>query len=306
MRASLIPLALIACASLAFGAQSIQQKTFSTSTEALEALVAAARLSDSKQLLSILGEVAEPTLHSGDAVQDRQVRERFLVAYDTAHTLKREANGQLVLEIGKDHWEFPFPLVQRNGRWRFDTTTGLDEVINRRVGENELSTLQSCAAFVDAQREYYRLNPQHDTLMHFAQKLVSSEGKKDGLYWPESDFETPSPLGEEFARARADGYFQNPPQKPEPFHGYVYRLLTKQGTHAKGGSYDYMAGDKLLGGFALLAIPAEYNSSGVMSFIVSHDGVIFSKDLGPDTPKLASKIDAFDPDSSWKRELAVD
>lgn len=306
MRVSLISWALIVAAPLAIGAQAVQQKTFATSAEALEALIAAARSGDSKELLNILGEAAEPTLHSGDAVQDRQVRARFIEAFNTAHELKRGANGQLILEIGKDQWEFPFPVVQRNSRWHFDTATGIDEVINRRIGENELSTLQSCAAFVDAQREYYRLNPQRDPLMHFAQKLVSTEGRKDGLYWPAADSETPSPLGEGFARARAEGYFLNPPQKTTPYHGYVYKLLSKQGSHAKGGAYDYMAGDKLLGGFALLAFPAEYNSSGVVSFIVSHEGVIYSKDLGPNTFKLASHIEAFDPDSSWKRELAVD
>lgn len=306
MRVSLISLALIVFAPLAGGAQSLQQKTFSTPTAALEALLAAARTGDSKELLTILGEAAEATLYSGDAVQDQQARRRFLAAYDTAHELKRAANGQLILEIGQDQWEFPFPLVQQNSRWRFDTVIGANEVINRRVGENELATLQSCAAFVDAQREYYRLNPQRDPLMHFAQKLVSTQGRKDGLYWPASESETPSPLGEAFARARGEGYFLNPPQKADPYHGYVYKLLTRQGPHAKGGAYDYMAGDKLLGGFALLAFPVEYYSSGVMSFIVNHDGVIYSKDLGAETFKLASKIDAFDPDSSWKRELAVD
>jgi hypothetical protein len=243
---------------------------------------------------------------SGDPVQDRNSRERFLQEYATAHALDSSVEGITTLEVGTDKWPFPFPLVQSDGRWRFDSTAGAEEIVNRRVGANELSTIQSCLAFVDAEREYYVRNAQQDPLLHFAQKLVSTEGQKDGLYWPTAGDEEPSPLGENFARARSEGYFRQGASAGAPFHGYMYRLLKAQGPNAAGGAYDYMAGDKMLGGFALIAFPAEYGSSGVMTFIVNHDGVVFSRDLGPDTPRAAQAIEVFDPDQSWTREAAIE
>jgi hypothetical protein len=182
----------------------------------------------------------------------------------------------------------------------------VQEIINRRIGTNELSTIQSCLAFVDAQREYYVRNPERRPLMQYAKLLVSSPGKKDGLYWPTAGNEPQSPLGERFAQARSEGYFSEGPVKGQPFRGYIYRLLTAQGPNAAGGAYDYLVGDKLFGGFALIAFPADYNRSGVMTFIVNHDGVVYSKDLGTDTSKAALAIESFDPDPSWKREAAIE
>jgi hypothetical protein len=282
------------------------QRDFASTDDAVAALIAAARSDDTRELVRVLGSEAEPALDSGDRVQDRNARERFVRAYEAEHTLEGGDTGATTLLVGMDHWPFPFPLVQDNGRWRFDSAAGTDEIVNRRVGANELATIQSCLAFVDAEREYYMRNPQRSSLLQFAQRLVSAKGQKDGLYWPTSSAEAPSPLGPAFARAQSEGYFEKGASKNEPLRGYIYRLLTSQGPHAEGGAYNYLVGDKMIGGFALIAVPAEYGRSGVMTFIVNHDGVVFSKDLGPDTHKAAREILSFDPDPTWRREPPIE
>jgi Protein of unknown function (DUF2950) len=286
--------------------RAIRQQDFESAEAAAQALIAAVQSGETRATLEVLGKDAEPVLNSGDSVQDKNSRERFLQAYAQAHELETAADGAITLEVGADEWPFPFPIVERDGRYRFDSGAGIEEIINRRVGANELSAIQSCLAFVDAQREYYVRNVEQDSLLHFAQKLVSAEGRKDGLYWPNSGEEPPSPLGEEFARARAEGYLPEAAAKTTPYHGYVFRLLTSQGTNAAGGAYDYMVNDKMLGGFAMIASPAEYGTSGVMTFIVNHDGVVFSKDLGSMTATSAQLIKSFNPDSSWKREATIE
>ena len=303
----LLLLSLAAALALGGCSRSVDQKGFVSTDEAVQALVAAARTDDSKSLLSVLGGDAEALIHSGDPIQDRNSRQRFVAEYEATHTLDESKPGFVTLNVGVDKWPFPIPLVKKDGRWYFDTAAGGEEIINRRVGANELATIRSCLAFVDAQREYYARNPQQDPLLHFAQKLLSTEGRKDGLYWPTSGNESPSPLGMRFAQARAEGYFQKEPAaSAEPYHGYVYRLLTAQGPNAQGGAYDYLVRDKMLGGFALIAFPADYGNSGVMTFIVNHDGIVFSKDLGPDTARHAQTIKVFDPDQSWQREASID
>jgi hypothetical protein len=283
----------------------VQQKDFDSAEAAAQALVKALQSDEMQPVLEVLGGKTEPILNSGDPVQDSNSRARFLQAYADSNLLETDAAGVVTLKVGTDEWPFPFPIVSQGGRYRFDSGAGVEEIINRRVGANELSTIQSCLAFVDAQREYYMRNAEQDSLLHFAQKLVSTQGHKDGLYWPTSGAEAPSPLGEAFARARAEGYFKESADVT-PYHGYVYRLLTSQGTHAAGGAYDYMVRDKMLGGFALMAFPAEYGFSGVMTFMVNHDGVVFSKDLGRTTPTAVLLIESFNPDPSWKREAALD
>lgn len=293
--------ALVACS------RSVSQKDFASPEEAAEALVAAAKAEDAHALLQVLGKDAEPVVDSGDPVRDRRARERFLQAYEAAHSFDSSAEGVMTLQIGStDKWPFPFPLQQHGARWSFDSSAGAEEIVNRRVGENELDAIQACLAFVDAEREYYSRNPQGEPLLQYAQKLASSEGHKDGLYWPTTGNEPQSPLGEQFARARSEGYFEHGVTAGSGYRGYIYRLLTAQGPSAAGGAYDYVVNGKMLGGFALLAFPVVYGNSGVMSFIVNHDGVVYSKDLGPDTTKAASAIAAFDPDSGWKRETAIE
>jgi hypothetical protein len=292
--------ALVACS------RSIPQKDFASPEEAAQALVTAARAEDTRELLAVLGADAEPVIDSGDPVRDRHARERFLQAYETAHAFDNTTAGMTTLQVGEDQWPFPFPLQQHGNRWSFDSSAGADEIVNRRVGENELDAIQACLAFVDAQREYYSRNPQGQPLLQYAQKLASSQGDKDGLYWPTAGDEPPSPLGEQFARARSEGYFEQGVAASNGYRGYIYRLLTAQGPSAAGGAYDYLVNGRMIGGFALLAFPVEYGSSGVMTFIVNHDGVVYSKDLGAATAKAAAAIAAFDPDSSWKQEAAIE
>jgi hypothetical protein len=174
--------------------------------------------------------------------------------------------------------------------------------LDRRIGENELAAIQASLAYVDAQREYYWSNPNGEPTLHYARHLVSTPGERDGLFWETADGEAPSPLGELFAAARSEGYLVDGRAKPVPYYGYHFHLLTSQGEHAAGGAYDYVVDDRLIGGFGLMAYPAEHGSTGVMSFIVNHDGVVFSKDLGPDASKLAATMTSFDPDATWKRE----
>lgn len=296
---------VLLAAALVAGCSGGKPQNFPSTEAAAQALVAAARSESPDALIKILGKESKPVVSSGDEVQDRNDRQRFVEAYDVAHSFDDSVEGQVSLVVGEDKWPFPFPLVENNGSWHFDDAAGVDELVSRRIGLNELSAIQTCLAFVDAEREYYARNPQQETLLHFASKLISTSGKKDGLYWPTSDEEEPSPIGEEFADARAEGYFDKAASSGQPFHGYVYRMLTAQGPSAPGGAYDYLVNDRMMGGFALLAIPAQYGTSGILSFIVNHDGVVYSRDLGPDTPKAASAITVFDPDKSWKQEAAI-
>lgn len=277
-----------------------KQRAFSTPDEAVSALVAAARGTDAKALLAVLGQGAKSLIFSGDAVADRERRERFVKSYDEAAKLESAGEAKAVLVTGKDGWPFPIPLVKEAAGWRFDTAAGKDEILNRRIGSNELSTIQSLLAYVDAQREYYRLNPQRDKLQGYAQKLVSTKGKRDGLYFPTGAGEPLSPLGPLFDAAKADGYGGSG-AKTTAYHGYHYRILKGQGADAPGGAYDYMAKGRMIGGFALIAWPAAYRNSGVMTFMVSHDGVVFEKDLGPNTAAAAGKITRFNPDAGWRR-----
>jgi Protein of unknown function (DUF2950) len=297
---------LIVISSLALTACAQKPQNFETPEAAVQALVEAAQADSNRALLKVLGKEAKPIVESGDAVADKNARDGFIEAYKAANSLDKSVPDSITLEVGEDKWPFPIPIVSEGGKWHFDSPTGVDELINRRVGANELDTIQSCLAYADAQREYYMRNPENSPLLHYAGRLVSTEGKKDGLFWPAAENEEQSPLGEGFAQARAEGYeLKDGTMKGVPFHGYIYRLLKKQGPNAPGGAYDYVVNGELLGGFAAIAFPAEYGNSGVMTFMVSHDGVVYSKDLGPETAKLALAVDTFDPGSDWKKEDGV-
>jgi hypothetical protein len=287
---------------VALSACTRKPQEFESPEAAVQAMVDAAKSDGNGALLKLFGKDGEPLVDSGDAVADKNARERFLERYSAANSLDKSVPDSIILEVGDDKWPFPVPIVSESGKWHFDTPTGVDELVNRRVGANELSTIQSCLAYADAQREYYMRNPENAALLHYAGRLISNEGKKDGLYWHAGENEEQSPIGEGFAKARAEGYAKDGSMTGEPFHGYIYRLLTKQGPNAPGGAYDYVVNDQLLGGFAAIAFPADYGNSGVMTFMVSHDGVVYSKDLGPDTAKLAMAVDTFDPGPDWKKE----
>jgi len=305
MRATTILMMVASFAVLSACAKKPQE--FDSPEAAAAALVEAAKSADNSALLKVLGKDGKSLVDSGDAVADKNARERFVARYTEGNTLDKSDPEFVTLEVGEDKWPFPVPLITEGGKWHFDVPTGIDEVINRRVGANELDTIQSCLAYVDAQLEYYTRNPDNSPIQHYASKLISTEGKKDGLYWTAAENEEQSPLGEGFAAARAEGYEpKDGSMKGIPYHGYIYRTLTRQGANAKGGAYDYVVNGELMGGFAAVAFPAEYGNSGVMTFLVNHDGVVFSKDLGPDTAKLAMAIDSFDPGSDWKKEGSSD
>jgi hypothetical protein len=278
------------------------QTRYDSPEQAGEALAAAAASGDTSALLRILGEDAQPVVESGDPVEDANRRNEFVALYAAAHRWDNATPDAATLIVGDVDWSFPFPLVEDGARWRFDTTNGIEEILNRRIGENELSAIQACLAYVDAQREYYWWNPEGAPLLHYAGSLVSDAQRKNGLYWEAPPDDAPSPLGALFAAARSAGYLVDTAARPVPYYGYHFRMLTAQGQHAAGGAYDYLVGDRMIGGFALVAWPAEHGSTGVMTFIVNHDGVVYSKDLGSDTSKLAAEMTRFDPDDSWTRE----
>jgi hypothetical protein len=289
----------ISAALLGLCDSAIAQEEFTTPDAAVSALVEAAKSQDQKLLMTVLGPDGKVIVNSGDPVADASARESFVSAYDAKHALELEGDGTQILIIGNDGWPFPIPLVTKGDKWHFDTSAGVEEIMRRRIGRNELAAIQVCLAYVQAQNEYASLDPARLGPHVYAQRIISRPGNKDGLYWPTAEGEQPSPLGDLAAKASAEGYKAG--KRPIPYHGYYYRILTRQGPNAPGGAYDYLAKGKMIGGFALIASPAEYANSGIMTFIVNHDGSVFQKDLGPETSKLARKIESFDPDQGWVR-----
>ena len=275
------------------------QQSFKTPDEAASALVAAAKTSDRKALLTVLGPAGEDIVSSGDEVADEGVRKEFVAAYDEKHEIHPDGDHATLI-IGKDDFPFPIPLVRKGDAWRFDTEAGRVEVLYRRVGANELDTIAAVLAYVDAQNEY--ADKDHGAGVGvYAQRINSQPGKKDGLYWPTAAGEEASPLGDLAAAGAAEGYRIRGGGERRPFHGYYYQILTRQGPAAPGGVQDYVVKGKMIGGFALVAWPAEYGNSGVMTFIVNHSGTVYEKDLGSRTTQVASNMTAFNPDDSWKK-----
>jgi hypothetical protein len=275
------------------------QKSFASAEDAVAAAISAAKNNDDKELLAIFGAQAKDLISSGDAIADKQRRAQFIKAFDEKNRLVVEGENTVVV-IGKNDWPFPIPLVKKNDRWVFDTAKGREEILNRRIGDNELSAIQVSLAYVDAQREYARKDRDGDGLVEYAQKFRSDPGKKNGLYWEAKTGDAVSPLGPFAVRAVKEGYGQNKPvDKPAPYHGYYYRILSAQGKDAPGGAYNYLIKGNMIGGFALVAYPAEYGNSGVMTFIVSHDGKVFQKNLGKNTAAVASAMKEYNPDSTW-------
>ena len=252
-------------------------------------------------MLAIFGNDAKDLLSSGDAVADRARRQEFLKSYEEKHQLVNDGD-KMILVIGNQEWPLPIPVVKQGSRWVFDTKAGREEILNRRIGENELTTIQVLLAIVDAQREYARKDRDGDGILEYAQQFRSVPGKQNGLYWEAKAGEEESPLGPLAADARVEGYkAASAGAKPVPFHGYYFKILTGQGKNAPGGAYNYLVKGNLIGGFAVIAAPAQYGNSGVMTFLVNHDGVVYEKDLGKNTLELAKKMSTFDPDKSWKK-----
>jgi hypothetical protein len=271
--------------------------SFKTPQAAVDAFVAALKSGDSAELGRLLGPGVDDLLSSGDPVQDKNNRQRFIAAYENRHSLRDGGAGTMVLVIGDNDWPFPVPLVEHDGRWRLDGAAGADELVYRRVGANELGAIAVCHGFVNAENEYASQGHDGDPAGVYALKLISDEGMQNGLYWPAAEGEPPSPAGPFVAAAAAEGYHRGAERRP--YHGYYYRLLYSQGANAKGGVRDYFSDGVMSQGFALIAWPADYGASGVQTFIVNQDGTVYQKDLGDDTATLAEQIESFDPDGTW-------
>jgi hypothetical protein len=302
----LAPLAALAQSTPATSASSakttVAQKTFASPEAASKALADAVRAQDAQALLAIVGPASKSWLFTGDVVADREDWAKFLAAYDKKNGITLEGTSKALLVVGDDDWSFPAPLTKQGNQWAFDAAAGREEIINRRIGRNELDTLQTLLAIVDAQREYAAADPDHTGFNAYAHRFLSTAGKKDGLYWPTPSGVAPSPLGPLLGAAAKEGYRLKAGQsQPAPYHGYYYRMLTAQGTAANGGAYDYLANGRLIGGFAVVAYPAKPGVSGVMTFIVNHEGTIYEKDLGSATQAEAGKMVRFNPDKTWKK-----
>ncbi|MBK4734405.1 DUF2950 domain-containing protein [Noviherbaspirillum pedocola] len=286
------------CACIALLAHAVDaQRNFASPQEAAQALIKVAKANDRDAVLSILGPDAAEWMSSGDETADRQAVARFVAHYETQHAIELH-EGSADLVIGSERFPFAFPLVREQGRWRFDTAAGKEEMLRRRIGENELSTIRVLRAIVAAQQEYAAEDRNGDGLRAYAQKFASSPGRHDGLYWPTQPGDTPSPLGELVAQASSEGY-ERKGEGPSPYHGYFYRMLQGQGSHAVSGAYDYAVKGRAIGGFAVIAYPARYGNSGIMSFIVNQDGKIYQADLGPETQERALQTQRFDPGPGW-------
>jgi hypothetical protein len=278
----------------------VQQRTFDTPEAAAAALVEAVRAGDRNAALQVVGPVSRTWLLTTDHAADRAEWTVFLAAYDRKNAIVKKSDDKAVLTVGDDDWEFPAPIVRKADKWAFDANAGREEILNRRVGRNELDTIQTLLAIVDAQREYAATDPNGDGLRDYAMRFASSPGKKDGLYWETREGEPPSPMGPLVAEAVRGGYGVKG-GKLSPYHGYLFRILTAQGKDAPGGAYDYMVDGHLFGGFAIIAYPDLYGITGVKTFLVSHDGVVYEKDLGPGTTAQAETTQLFNPDATWAK-----
>jgi hypothetical protein len=296
--------ALILCAAAVVPLVARAQKPFPSPDAAASALVSALKADEEPALRAILGRRGFDLIDLRPQPQEERRHERFLSAYAVSNRLVPLGNAKVVLEVGEDGWPFPIPLVKSDAGWRFDPQLGEREVLARRIGRNELTAIEVCLAIGDAQREYASSQHDNDNVLKYSPRFASTPQKHDGLYWESAPDEPLSPLGPFVAAAGVDRGSAKVSLEREPYYGYFYRILVGQGKHAKGGTYSYVAHGRMIGGFAVLAFPAHYGSSGVKTFMVSQDGEVFEKDLGPNTASLAQKIQSFDPDPSWTRSVA--
>lgn len=284
-------------------ARAADQKSFPSAQAAATALVAAAHAGDRAALEAMFGPDSHDLFFSGDDVADLRGLKRFAEWADQSTELVEQDDGAVEVVVGDEEWPLPMPLVKSDAGWRFDTAAGKEELINRRIGANELSAIDVCRAFVDAQLVYASKDHDGDGVKEFAQKILSDDGKQNGLFWNASKHGGElSPIGPLAATAYGEGYRRNETGKASPYHGYLFRVLKKQGKHAPGGKKDYIVDGNMTRGFAVIAYPAEYDVSGIMTFLINRNGIIFQKDLGEETEKLAAAIDSYDPDDSWSVE----
>jgi hypothetical protein len=282
-------------------AQQPGQKTFPSAKEATSALISALQANDSSALTVILGPDAKDILSSGDEVEDKNDRDQFVEKYQQMHRMVREPDGTTTLYIGAENWPSPIPLMRKGSSWYFDAAAGKQEILYRRIGKNELAVIQVCRELVDAENEYYSKPHDGNPRMEYAQKFFSDPNKHNGLYWKASAGEEQSPIGPLVASAAAEGYVRDPGQAQQPFQGYSFRVLTGQRGTVAGGARSYISNGKMTAGFAFVAYPAEYRSSGVMTFIVDKDGIVYEKDLGPNTAAIAKSLAQYDRNASWRK-----
>jgi Protein of unknown function (DUF2950) len=280
-------------------AAEVQQKRFQTPDEAVEALVAATKADDLTSMLAILGPGSKEVISSGDSVADNAGRDKFVASYEKKHSLEAGTAGTMILHIGADDWSLPIPIVKKGKSWGFDIGEGKKEILNRRIGRNELQVIDVIDAYVDAQHEYASRDCRGSGKVEFAQRFFSTPGSRDGLFWEANNGEKQSPLGPLIARAAQEGYSTD--GNLSPFHGYYFKILKGQGKYARGGPYNYVVKDKMILGFALVAYPAAYGNSGAMTFVVNQEGIIFEKNLGKNTRRIADAITVYNPDRSWNK-----
>jgi len=310
-KALLLPLifALVCAAATALSAPDssaakakAQPKSFASPEEAVKALVDAMKTGDKAELSVLFGPGSESLISSGDDVKDKAERERFLKDYEEKNSLEKKGDDEAILHVRVDDWPFPIPLRRKGSAWVFDTKAGKEEILNRRIGRNELNTIDVLEAYVVAQREYAKKDWDGDGVYPYAQKIASTPGKKDGLFWEAREGEEASPLGPFTARAAQEGSTRKTKsEKPSPYYGYYFKIFKAQGKHAPGGAYDYVVKGNMILGFGLVAYPATYGSSGIMTFIVNQEGVVYQKDLGKGTAKAAEAMKRYDPDPTWKK-----
>ncbi len=278
-----------------------EQKSFTSPEEAVKSIIVALKENDDRKLAAILGPGSQSLISSGDKVADRAGRAEFVRLYEEKNSIELEKPDKAILSIGNQDYPVPIPVVKRGNVWVFDTRAGKEEILNRRIGRNELKVIDVAHAYVDAQREYATMERGGVELLEFAQKFLSTPGKQDGLYWQAQEDEEESPFGPLIAQATREGYTKGKNNKPVPFHGYYFRILKGQGKHADGGAFNYVVNGHMILGFALVAYPAQYGASGIMTFIVNQDGVLYQKNLGKNTSKVAAAMKLYDPDKSWQR-----
>jgi hypothetical protein len=296
LKMAALAMLLLACFSDGSAAQEKSQKTFSSPEDASQALVAAAQNNDEKTMLEILGPDAQDIVSSGDPTQDAENHTNFARKYQEMHRFVKEPDGSLMLYIGAENWPAPIPLAMKGNAWLFDTESGKKEILFRRIGRNELSAIRICQELVTAQKDYYAM--QHN---EYAKQIFSDEGLHNGLYWKVSDDEPQSPIGPLVASAVAEGYAKSNAGRPTPYRGYFFHILRRQGKHAPGGARNYIVNGKMTEGFAFTAYPAEYRSSGVMTFVVNEDGIVYQKDLGKKTESLGKATQEYNPDPTWRK-----
>ena len=288
-------------------AKSAEAQSFPNPDDAAKALLEAARSEGRNQIIAVFGSHDAELLSSGDEVEDKNNRSEFVTLAQEKMVVEKTGEDRAIVHVGNTGWPFPIPLVKKGDSWQFDAELGRKEILNRRIGRNELSALDVIRGYMEAQLDYAILDRDGDGVYEYAQKLQSAPGKYDGLFWEPEDGQPQSPLGPLVADARAEGYkIKGETGKPTPYHGYYYRILTRQGGNVPGGKYDYIINGNMIAGFALMAFPAQYGSSGIMTFVVNHQGKIYQKDLGPKTAEIAGNMKEYTPDSTWEPAQAIE